>query len=218
MQNVIWNTMNKRILLAGGLIVLGVLGMIDTASANYRYDHDSKDDYKFQNFSYGHPYYSEQQVHRNNRNGYKKYYNDNRYRNDYSHNYRNHNGYRQYKKKRSYRNDRYYNGQVTRHGSSQRSFGNLNSQCFTYRVTSQGGRGGFRFQHNIKDFKRFDNGSYQGSICGHRNVEFELSKLDPAVSVSIEINGKHFSYRAHSGHDRYINNWHRKYFSIRLYH
>ena len=87
-------------------------------------------------------------------------------------------------------------------------------QCYDYKVITHGGSGGFRFQHNIDDFHKIDNRTFVSQICGHDSVEFELSKLDPGVSVSIEIAGKLFHYPAHSGHHKLINNWHRKYFSV----
>ena len=89
-------------------------------------------------------------------------------------------------------------------------------QCVNYSVKAIGGLGGFRFQHDVKGFKSFGHEGYSGKICGYNHAEFELSKLDPGVKVALKINGKKFIYGSNSGHDRHINNWHRKYYSVKF--
>ena len=148
----------------------------------------------------------------------KKHYDGDYYYDDrYSRNRRYYDS-RYYDNDRRYGRDRYdydYRYNHYDHGYN-RHHERRGKQCFRYKVKTTGGVGGFRFQHDIKDFKRIDKRGYSGKICGRSYVEFELSKLDPGVKVIIKIDGKRFVYRPHSGHDRHINNWHRKYYSLNL--
>ena len=204
MKGVISEKVNKQLLLGVLFIVIGFAGMVDTASAGYFHQYQSNHVY-----NYGHPLYRDYQLHHK-----KKYYH--RY-------YHKHHNYHPYRYRHYYGNNHsykhkhgYYGGYYKPYYSKSYSH-SPQPKCVHYRVKSHGGLGGFRFQHDISNFKRI-NGSYQGSICGRNYLEFELSKLNPSVAVSVEINGQYFSFPAHSGYDKYINNWHRKYYSINLVH
>ena len=210
---------NKRIILSAALIVIGVVGMVDSASATYEYHHNPKHDYKFDNQNSRHHGYRNG---RRNYNGYRNY----RHSND---GYRNHSyryprneyyddryyDYREYPREYSYSDD-YYSRRDSRYKRKKYKKIRPVSRCFNYRVTVAGGKGGFRFQHNKKDFKRVNDTDYVGKICGYKNATFELSKVDPSTYVSVEINGQRFEYGPNAGHDKYINHWYRKYYSVNL--
>ncbi len=208
---------SKRIILSVTLIVVGVIGMVDSASATYEYHHNPKHDYKFDNQSGRH------HGHRNGRRNYQYGYRNHSHRNYgyrryhfprddyYDHRYYDDRGYREY----SYSDD-YYSHRDNRYKRKKYQKIRPVSRCFNYRVTVAGGKGGFRFQHNKKDFKRVNDTDYIGKICGYNNATFELSKVDPSTYVSVEINGQRFEYGPNSGHDKYINHWYRKYYSVNL--
>jgi len=209
-------TINKGFIFAATLIVTGVIGLVDSASANYNYKHDPRNNYKFDSYHNGHKssawHYKKGHVQQRH---YKK-----RHKHHYSPRHRYYN--KGYSKNYSYgyhhQHHRYYDHDYGYSDRNEYYGSKTNSHCYTYKVTSHGGNGGFRFQHDKKAFKRINNSSYVNKICGYDSVEFELSKVQPGVSISIEINGRYFNYPAHSGHDRYINNWHRKYFSVNFKH
>ena len=220
-------TINKGFVFAAALIVMGVIGLVDSASASYNYKHHPRDNYKFDSYHNGHQSSS---WHGNHNNGHKRKYYKKHHKYHYSRKHRSYNkgyvknhsyGYHNgssysYNKKHYYHENRRRQHRNHQGYNSHRQYYNpkVSSHCYNYKVTTHGGRGGFRFQHDKSGFKHIDNSSYVNKICGYDSVEFELSKLDPVVSVSIEINGRYFNYPSHSGHDRYVNNWHRKYFSV----
>jgi len=191
----------KSVFLGTVLLVSGTLGLIGNASA-----HDS---HRYDRHYYQHKYSDK------HRHGYKSKRSD-RY---YNHDRRRYHHRKRHEVGRYYSDDhrRYHHGYDYGYDKGfSRPHRKKKKQCFNFRVKAIGGKGGFRFQHNIKDFKRLDRHGYSGKICGRRHVEFELSKVTPGVKVVMKINGKRFVYGAHSGHDRYINHWHRKYYSVRL--
>ncbi len=221
-------TINKGFIFAATLIVVGVIGMVDSASANYNYKHDPRNNYKFDSYHNGHKssawHYKKGHVqqrhykkrHKHHYSPRHRYYNKG-YSKNYSYGYHHGNSYRHNKKHYYYENRRRQHRYHQGYGNHHEYYApKTSSHCYSYKVTSHGGRGGFRFQHDKKAFKRINNTSYVNQICGYDSVEFELSKVEPGVSISIEINGRYFHYPAHSGHDRYINHWHRKYFSVNL--
>ena len=201
----------KSLFLGAALLVSGTIGLISNASAhdshhNERYSnnkHHDKHRYDYRGkkrWGQQRHYSDKRQYHRKNRHQYR-----------YQNRYQGRHETGRYHGDRDYRNRHDYDKGFSRPQRSKK-------QCFNFHVKAIGGNGGFRFQHNIKDFKRLGRHGYSGKICGHRHAEFELSKVDPGVKVVMKINGKRFVYGAHSGHDRYINTWHRKYYSVRLGH
>ena len=218
----------KSFFLGAALLISGTIGLVSTADAynSYSYKKSSKSYYK----GNSNKRYSKKYSYKNSNKGYygkrnyKKGYN---YGKGYNKGFKYSKGYNKgfkyskgnnkgYKYNKSYNkgykyNSKYYDKSFSRSHKSKH-------QCFNYSVKAIGGYGGFRFQHDVNGFKRFGNEGYSGQICGHNHAEFELSKLDPGVKVALKINGKQFIYGSNSGHDRHINNWHRKYFSVKLGH
>lgn len=193
----------KSLFLGLLLMAAGTMGLINNANAGGLYNHNHE-----------RQYYRGKHIHQYHGGYYNDYYSQGYKAKRMNRHYRNHGERRRYHHKgyhnsRNHYRDYGYDRKFSRHRPNKH-------QCYNFRVKALGGLGGFRFQHNIKNFKRFYRNGYSGKICGHRHVEFELSKMDPGVKVVLEINGQHFVYNEHSGHDRHINNWHRKYYSIRL--
>lgn len=197
----------KSIFWGTALLVSGTVGLISNANAHdsHRYDRDDAHYYQHK-YRYGYDRDS-YRAKRAERRYYKQRYYD---------------GYRKHREVRRHHKYGYWhnndNGSDSYYDQGFSQPQRNKKHCYNFRVKAIGGLGGFRFQHNIKNFKRFKNGGYSGKICGRRHVEFELSKVQPGVKVVLKIDGKRFVYGAHSGHDRYINTWHRKYYSVRLGH
>lgn len=225
----------KQAILGMALLILGATGLVSTAVAggdHYYQSHSSHGDYARKHHKRYHRkhhhsdgYYRKRQSSRYHRKHHQhRYHRDDRY--DYHYDkhgrpYYQH-GNRQYQRdyhrehKRRLNDNRRHNHDYDDKYSKPVKPHRPRKQCVAYSVKAIGGMGGFRFQHNIKDFKRLDKNGYLGKVCGRQHVEFELSKVNPAVKVVLKINGKRFVYGAHSGHDRHINNWHRKYYSLSL--
>ena len=231
--------LRKRFIFAIALIMIGLFAMTDSTFAN-NYKHNSRNNFKSQNYynkykNYRSTYKSNRSFYGNSSNrykyNYKPYYNSNRnnrsysqsrrhYKNSYtapynSYGYVNKRAYKKYKAPFAGYINNYHQSKVYQKPKVYHQPKTV-AHCYDYKVTTRGGRGGFRFQHSVENFHKIDNQTYVSQICGHNVVEFELSKLNPAVSISIDIAGKVFHYPAYSGHHKLINNWHRKYFSVKF--
>ncbi len=91
------------------------------------------------------------------------------------------------------------------------------SACQPYLVESNNGDGGFRFMHDVKNFRAVNTGTrYEAVICDRRSFRIELAKRNPGARVNFSIDGKRYVFAEGSEGDKFVNNWYRKYIDIKF--
>ena len=89
--------------------------------------------------------------------------------------------------------------------------------CVAYAAATADGEGGFRLMDDQNGFKRIKSGGrIEGKICNRDTVRIELSKRDLNAKVGMKINDKRYQFASGDKGDKKINNWYRKYFTVKL--
>lgn len=87
--------------------------------------------------------------------------------------------------------------------------------CQPFLVESKNGDGGFRFMHDVKNFRPVESGSrYENVICDRRSFQVELAKKHPGAIVRFSIDGKPYEFSEGDVGDRNAKGWYRKYVDI----
>lgn len=85
----------------------------------------------------------------------------------------------------------------------------IRASCFNFKAYTDGKAGGVRFLG--KDgFHRFDKKAHAGRICHNGTLGMEINKRDFDTNVTIEIEGRAFTFASGEKEDRLQNNWYRK--------
>ena len=87
-------------------------------------------------------------------------------------------------------------------------------QCIHYQLKAKGGEAGIRFMHNIGNYHLVKGRTYHGRVCHPGPLRVELSRRHPGTKVVLKFEGKKYVFRPHEPAHRYINHWHRKYFTL----
>ncbi len=180
-----------------------LIAISTTFSTSAIADHkDDNDRYYEDSYRYNDDYY-EQRDHRNRRHHNRRHHYNDRY-DGYSNRYE----------------GRHYEEHIGEERSHRRPYEDPRQhntrRCYSYKVIAQGGVGGFRTTDNIKAFSRVDRRVHHGKICGKNKVRIELSKTHPNVTTTFIMNGRKIVFAAHEPHEKLINNWYRKYYTVRL--
>lgn len=86
----------------------------------------------------------------------------------------------------------------------------ISSECFTFRAYTNGGNGGLRF-HGKSDFYRFDRKPASARVCHKGSLTMEINKTDRATAVTVELDGKRYTFTPNEQEDALKNTWYRKY-------
>lgn len=86
----------------------------------------------------------------------------------------------------------------------------INGECFNFRAFTNGGNGGLRF-HGKGEVYRFDRKPASARICHNGSLTMEITKTDRATGVTVELDGKRFTFTPNEREDELKNNWYRKY-------
>ncbi len=87
--------------------------------------------------------------------------------------------------------------------------------CQPFLVESNNGDGGFRFMHDVKNFRTVSSGSrYEAVICDRRSFQVELAKKNIGARVRFSIDGKPYEFSQGDAGDKNLKSWYRKYFDI----
>lgn len=90
------------------------------------------------------------------------------------------------------------------------------NNCTSYRVSTSNGEGGFRITQDPSSFQSVRGGGVSGQICRRGSVQVELSKTNRQTGVLLEVQGRQYRFNPGDGGDKFLNNWHRKYYTIPL--
>ncbi|MBX2868863.1 MAG: hypothetical protein KTR18_09320 [Acidiferrobacterales bacterium] len=89
--------------------------------------------------------------------------------------------------------------------------------CQPFLVESNNGEGGFRFMHDVKNFRPVASGSrYEAVICDRRSFQVELAKKNIGARVRFSIDGKPYEFSQGDAGDKNLKSWYRKYFDIQF--
>ena len=87
--------------------------------------------------------------------------------------------------------------------------------CYSYRLSSVGGVGGFRFNDSGSAIKVANDSTITGEFCGRKFVEFELAKIGSNVAIDFEIAGNVFEFPVNADAVQQ-DGWQKKFFSVDL--
>ncbi len=91
------------------------------------------------------------------------------------------------------------------------------AKCIPYFAESLNGDGGFRFMHDVNNFKAISSGQrFDGEICDRNSIKIELAKRDLGTTIRFHINGKRYDFSSGQSGDKNANNWYRKYYDVKL--
>ena len=87
--------------------------------------------------------------------------------------------------------------------------------CQPYIVESSNGDGGFRFMHDVKNFRALASGTkFEALICDRKSFQIELAKKNPGTHVRFGIDGRFYEFGQGDQGDKNHKGWYRKYFDI----
>jgi len=89
------------------------------------------------------------------------------------------------------------------------------AKCQPFLVEANNGDGGFRFMHDVENFRTVSSGTrYENVICDRKSFRIELAKKNPEARIRFSIDGKPYTFTQGSEGDKNVNNWYRKYFDV----
>lgn len=91
----------------------------------------------------------------------------------------------------------------------------VHADCQPFLVESNNGDGGFRFMHDVENFRTVSSGTrYENVICDRKSFQVELAKKNPGARVRFSIDGKPYEFAEGDEGDKQAKSWYRKYFDV----